>query len=113
MRSKIILLFLILSFLFIACEKDKDPVYRIKNDLIFENYFQIRQYNNGLSTIITDSIYVETGTATDYKSIAEGNYAVAIVGDSLIYVGFSPKKNKKYTIQWSGDSIYVGSVLEP
>jgi hypothetical protein len=115
MRNRYIILFLFLVIPFIGCEKEKDPRFRIKNDLDFDNYFQIQQYQGAASSILTDSIYVETGTVTDYRNFGAGSYLVTTLEDPIVTVPFTTEKNKTYTIEFyvNASQISVGRVVQP
>lgn len=115
MISKYLFLFLFAVLTFVGCEKEEDPRFRIKNDLDFDNYFQVRQYQGTTSIVLLDSISVETETATDYRNIAEGSYMVTTIDSPIVTVNFNAGKNKKYTIEFYKDNLNrdVGRVVEP
>jgi hypothetical protein len=115
MISKYLFLFLLAVLTFVGCEKEEDPRFRIKNDLDFDNYFQLRQYQGTKLVVLTDSIEVETETATDYRDIGEGSYAVATIDSPIVTVNFSAEKNKKYTLEFYKDNLSrdVGRVVQP
>jgi hypothetical protein len=115
MISKYLFLFLLTVLTFIGCEKEEDPRYRIKNDLDFDNYFQVRQYQGTTSFVLLDSINVETETPTEYRNIGVGSYMVSTIDSPIVSVGFSPEINKKYTIEFYKDNLNrdVGRVVEP
>lgn len=115
MKIRYIILFLFLVIPFLSCEKEKDPRFRIKNDLDFDNYFQIRQYQGASSSILIDSIYVVSETVTDYRNLGVGSYLVTTLDDPIVPVPFTAEKNKTYTIEFyvNTNNISVGRVVQP
>jgi hypothetical protein len=115
MRNRYIILFLFFMIPFLGCEKEKDPRFRIKNDLDFDNYFQIRQYQGASSSVLSDSIYIDTETITDYRNVGVGSYLVTTLEDPIVPVPFKAEKNKTYTIEFyvNANQISLGRVVQP
>jgi hypothetical protein len=115
MKNRYLILLLFCVVPFFNCEKENDPRFRIKNNLDFDNYFQIRQYHGASSSILTDSIYVDTETATAYRNLGVGSYLVTTLEDPIVPVPFSAEKNKTYTIEFyvNDKNISIGRVVQP
>jgi hypothetical protein len=115
MKNILFILFLIIIAIFIGCEQDKDPSYRIQNNLDFDNSFRVQRFQGVSSNVVVDSLLISSETATDYQTIPEGSYVIKTLEDPLVTIGFNPQKNKKYTIEFyvTTDTISVARVKEP
>lgn len=91
MRRLFALTLILLAF--ISCEKQEDPLVRVKNDFDFYSGVELKR-TDGYSKIIED---IDAKQTTDYIKIPSGFYIVSS-DDVPSEASFQADKNKKYTI---------------